>query len=405
MARKLFAALILVFVIAAYGAVFDNLKISGNTISSLNTNGDIVLDPNGTGEVTLPDLTTSRALIINGNSELVNSTVTETELGYVSGVTSSIQTQLNNKTFDNLSPMTSSGDIIYGGALGAAQRLGVGTNGQVLKLVAGIPAWQNEASVAAQPSTPAHINIAFVDDQNWDAESGDTTDFAETGGGTLASEGTTVFQGNFSVSYDASAASDTMTFGPVDISPLDGNRCIASFWYSGFDSNITAQVWDGSTVLNSVVLSAQTGWVRQEQGMYFDCDDSSTSDIYIRLLAGGDAAIGYVDNIWIGENYRGQDWETESAQIGTCGTGTTVSRESSDWLGTPVNNAVGDCTVPINAGIFSATPNCTLGLGSSGAANVPRITSISTSSIRIAIVNLASAAVSDNVMLICNGPR
>jgi phage-related tail fiber protein len=37
--------------------------------------------------------------------------------------------------------MTTSGDTIYGGASGAATRLPKGTDGQVLTLAAGLPAW------------------------------------------------------------------------------------------------------------------------------------------------------------------------------------------------------------------------------------------------------------------------
>lgn len=43
------------------------------------------------------DLTASKALISNGSGKVAVSNVTSTELGYVSGVTSSIQTQLDNK--------------------------------------------------------------------------------------------------------------------------------------------------------------------------------------------------------------------------------------------------------------------------------------------------------------------
>lgn len=38
-------------------------------------------------------------------------------------------------------PMTTSGDLITGGASGAPQRLAAGTDGQVLKVVSGAPAW------------------------------------------------------------------------------------------------------------------------------------------------------------------------------------------------------------------------------------------------------------------------
>ena len=43
------------------------------------------------------DLTANRALISNGSGKIEVSSVTSTQLGYVSGVTSAIQTQLNKK--------------------------------------------------------------------------------------------------------------------------------------------------------------------------------------------------------------------------------------------------------------------------------------------------------------------
>lgn len=54
--------------------------------------------------------------------------------------------------FDALSPMTTSGDIIYGGASGTGTRLAKGTDGQVLKLASGLPSWAAEGgSGAADP--------------------------------------------------------------------------------------------------------------------------------------------------------------------------------------------------------------------------------------------------------------
>lgn len=47
--------------------------------------------------ITSSNLTASRALISNGSGKVAISSVTDTELGYLSGVTSSIQTQINNK--------------------------------------------------------------------------------------------------------------------------------------------------------------------------------------------------------------------------------------------------------------------------------------------------------------------
>lgn len=51
-----------------------------------------------------------------------------------------------NAAFNALSPMTTLGDIIIGGASGAAARLGIGTAGQVLTVVSGSPAWATPAA-------------------------------------------------------------------------------------------------------------------------------------------------------------------------------------------------------------------------------------------------------------------
>jgi hypothetical protein len=50
-----------------------------------------------TNVLILPGVTPARALTVDGTGDVVSSITTQTELGYVSGVTSAIQTQLNNK--------------------------------------------------------------------------------------------------------------------------------------------------------------------------------------------------------------------------------------------------------------------------------------------------------------------
>lgn len=52
-------------------------------------------------------------------------------------------------------PMTTAGDIIIGGTAGAATRLGIGTDTQVLTLASGVPTWANSASGFANPMTTA----------------------------------------------------------------------------------------------------------------------------------------------------------------------------------------------------------------------------------------------------------
>lgn len=55
-------------------------------------------------------LTASRATVTDSNSHLAAATTTATEIGYVNGVTSAIQTQLNTKTTN---PGTTTGDVFY----------------------------------------------------------------------------------------------------------------------------------------------------------------------------------------------------------------------------------------------------------------------------------------------------
>ena len=67
------------------------------------------------------------------------STVSATELGYVDGVTSAIQTQLDAKTAK--STLTTTGDIYYASAANTPARLGIGSTGNVLTVASGIPSW------------------------------------------------------------------------------------------------------------------------------------------------------------------------------------------------------------------------------------------------------------------------
>jgi hypothetical protein len=67
------------------------------------------------------------------------STVSATELGYVDGVTSAIQTQVDAKTAK--STLTTTGDIYYASAANTPARLGIGSTGNVLTVASGIPSW------------------------------------------------------------------------------------------------------------------------------------------------------------------------------------------------------------------------------------------------------------------------
>lgn len=57
--------------------------------------------------------------------------------------------------FDALSPMTTSGDIIYGGTSGTGTRLAKGSDGTVLTLASGVPSWAASGSGPVTKLTPS----------------------------------------------------------------------------------------------------------------------------------------------------------------------------------------------------------------------------------------------------------
>lgn len=99
----------------------------------------------GATTITTANLTASRALVSNGSGKVEVSTVTITELGYVSGVTSALQTQLDSKLDVVLSTPANGDTIIRDG--GNFINLPIGTTGQVYTVSAGgIPEWASGTS-------------------------------------------------------------------------------------------------------------------------------------------------------------------------------------------------------------------------------------------------------------------
>ena len=82
------------------------------------------------------------------------STVSATELGYLDGVTSAIQTQLDAKTAK--STLTTTGDIYYASSANTPARLGIGSTGNVLTVASGIPSWAAPATPTGMPAVYAY---------------------------------------------------------------------------------------------------------------------------------------------------------------------------------------------------------------------------------------------------------
>lgn len=100
--------LIMLVAITADGIVIDNIKIQGNTISTLNTNGNLTFDMNGTGKPLFTDLTATTVPYLDGSKLLQSSAATPTQLGYLAASGSNLcgisdSCTLTNKTLSGAS--------------------------------------------------------------------------------------------------------------------------------------------------------------------------------------------------------------------------------------------------------------------------------------------------------------
>lgn len=100
-----------------------------NSASAIQTqvNGKQATVTGAATTITGSNLTASRALIANSSGKVAVSSTTDTELGYVHGVTSAIQTQLNNKE----ASVTGAATTITSADLTASRALTSNANGKV----------------------------------------------------------------------------------------------------------------------------------------------------------------------------------------------------------------------------------------------------------------------------------
>lgn len=114
----------------------------------------------------------------------VVSGVDSTEIGYLDGVTSAIQTQLDAKIAKTLT--TTTGDIIYASSANTPARLGIGSTDQVLKVTGGVPVWATPATgttfkgASVWMSADQVIASGVDTNINFDSEYYDTDGFHST---------------------------------------------------------------------------------------------------------------------------------------------------------------------------------------------------------------------------------
>jgi hypothetical protein len=124
------------------------------------------------------------------------------------------------EAFDALSPMTTSGDIIYGGTNGIGTRLGVGTNGQVLTLSSGIPSWATISAVTSLGTftTTSYANGGTISGSTLTLSAADATNPGLVSTGTQTFVGSKTFSNTTTFNSEIVVNSVNIGRGPKNVS-------------------------------------------------------------------------------------------------------------------------------------------------------------------------------------------
>ena len=279
----------------ATGAAIDAAKIGGGAVSNLEfsyldgVTSAIQTQINSkqatiTGAATTivsSDLTASRAAISNSSGKIAVSTVTDTELGYVSGVTSAIQTQLGTKltASNNLSDVSSTSTARTN--LGLA----IGTNVQAydaeLAAIAGLTSAADKGIQFTGSGTAAVFDLttagkALLDDA--DA----TTQRTTLGLGTIATQNANnvaLTGGTITGLGDPSSSSEAATKNYVDNLVTGLRTRVIARVASTANVNISTGLENGDT-LDGVTL------VTGNRVLLKDQSTASQNGLYIVVASG-----------------------------------------------------------------------------------------------------------------------
>jgi hypothetical protein len=112
--------------------------------------------------------------------------------------------------FDALSPMTTSGDIIYGGTSGTGTRLAKGSDGSLLTLKDGLPTWLTSIRATAGSSYNDAVGFSFIGG-DWARNTGMFSDNPDSGGAATL---------KFRIATSNSTANSYLEINPSKVSVL-----------------------------------------------------------------------------------------------------------------------------------------------------------------------------------------
>ena len=211
------------------------------TSTSALTTGTLPTSAGGTG---LTSYTSGGALYTTSTTAITSGTLPISAGG--TGATT------KTDAFDALSPMTTAGDIIYGGTSGSGTRLGVGTNGQVLTLASGAPAWTSLPSsgvttLAAIGSVP-NANGASISSTTLNLQP------ASAGYGGVVTTAAQTFAGAKTFNNNVEVVADLITTGTSsaysNTNYVDKNALVIHSYNEGGIGNLVSFVATGNSTQN-----------------------------------------------------------------------------------------------------------------------------------------------------------
>jgi hypothetical protein len=227
--------------------------------------------------ITSADLTASRALISNASGKVATSATTDTELGYVSGVTSAIQTQLNGK-------LNLTGGTLTGGLSGTTGTFsGILTTPQVKAATsAGLSINANSGTQVADFGAGGGANITFF---------GGLSGTSATFSGASSAKSLTVNETSAN-SYGILSLKGTSRGGEIDF--FDGATIGASIYGgTGADKSLYFTTNGGSSVrltitsAGAATFSSSSSIIANGQGIRVYSTDSQAADLGGGISLGG----------------------------------------------------------------------------------------------------------------------
>lgn len=368
--------------------------------------------------------TVSRALVSDGSGFISPATTTSTEIGYVNGVTSAIQTQLDAKQLR--STLTAKGDIYVATASNTVTNQAIGTDGFVLTADAAQTNGLKWAASASAPSSTDELSnctlatsvgssaltIALKDQAGSDPSGGSACK--------IGMRSSTVTSGVYNQRSVTGALSVVVSSG----STLGHTSAVAwPIYVYAIDNAGTVELAVSSTLYRegSVISTTAEGGAGAADTYATIYSTTTRSNVPFRLIArltsnqttaGTYAAVPTkielipIDTVSVvSTSSTGERVERALVNI-TGASACSITSQSGSWLSSCAASG-SQATLTIAGGIFSAAPTCVCtGLGAVANAICRYNGTIgSATSIGIGLFNTSNVAQNDQFTLICQGPR